>query len=258
MRVPVPVLTAATLAAIALAAACARPAPLPEDPAARWVALLDRAWGPESPATLQTYLGVRRALKPLVERHAEGIEQWSLREVSTRPLLGQAVLGVAMVRKSLDEELKTARLDLDDYTRLTLLVYGRWLRAVRPDPLPEARVLRTLQEVQIGLERQLAANPPEQPSEKRRLEERLAAVAFQARYLAPLATADKTKTLTSIDKETAAWLEAHRKDIEDLDFGLFDTAVPPRPRPKVERPAAAPDAEEPPPPPLPGEKNPAP
>jgi hypothetical protein len=43
---------------------------------------------------------------------------------------------------------------------------------------------------------------------------------------------DKKATLEAIDPATRGWLEAHRKQVEALDWLYFDTAPPPRSEPK--------------------------
>ncbi len=233
-------------AAAALAAVACRPgaAPSDEDPARRTARLLATAWGPESPAGLEKYLAIRKELKPLYDRYQEGIVQWSLREASTRPALTVALFGVMQLRRTLDEQLKKTGLTDEDYARMTMVVYGRWLRAVRSEDPPEKRPVRALQELAVGIERHLANNPPAEPADRKRLEERLAAVRFQLRYVAPFGLMDKAQTLAKLDKGTVGWLEQHRKEVEDLDMRLFDTAAPPRLRPEAKKgaPAAAPAA----------------
>jgi hypothetical protein len=241
-RRPVRLPAAALLIAVAVllpAPGCRRPAPAAESPRTRSARLFETAWGPESPDALGKYLEVRRALKPVFDRNAEAATQWAMREAGTRPLLLPSLFGVAQLRRTLDESLAKTGLSNDDYMRMTLLVYGRWLRSVRDEKPPEANVLRVLQEIALGTERHLAAHPPADAVEREKLSERLESARFQARYVAPIATADRAATLARIDKPTAQWLEAHRKEIEDLDFGLFDTAAPPRDRPEKKKPAPA-------------------
>ncbi len=203
------------------------------DQAARYRRLLEQAWGPETPERLETYLGIRERLKPLFEQYGDGIMQWALREASTRPVMVQAQFGVLQLRHALNAELERTGLHDDDYLRLTLLVYGRWLRSVRDEDPPEKNTLRALQEMEVGLSRRLANNPPEGAAERKKLQGRLASVSFQARYIAPFALLDKAATLARIDAATRGWLEAHRARIEALDFGPLDTAAPPRTRPEA-------------------------
>jgi hypothetical protein len=226
-------------APLLLVAGCRRSAGADETPAVRAARMFETAWGPERPDVLAKYLEVRRALKPVFERNAEAATQWALREASTRPMLLPAMFGVAQLRRTLDESLARTGLGSDDYMRLPLLVYGRWLRADRDEDPPETRVLRTLQEVALGSERHLRAHPPADPVERGKLAERFEAARFQARYVAPIAAMDRAATLARIDRPTAQWLEAHRKEIEELDFGLFDTAAPPRDRPQKKTAPAA-------------------
>jgi hypothetical protein len=235
-------------AAVAVAAAlCSAPAWSSGEPSdasgpdqsARYRRLLGEAWGPEPPERLDTYLGIREKLKPVFMQFGEGIIQWALREASTRPVVLQAQFGVVQLRRALDDELTRTGLTDDDFLRLTILVYGRWLRAVRADDPAEKSTLRALQELEVGLSRRLANNPPDDRDERRKLEDRLASVRFQARYIAPFGLLDKEATLGRIDPGTKAWLEAHRARIEETDFGAFDTAAPPRPKGARAAPARA-------------------
>lgn len=201
---------------------------LPENPVARHEALLNQAWGPESAQDLQKYLDLRRELKDTYDQFQDGIQQWSLREAGTAPLFGPAVLGVMNLRRRLDELLPKYGLTFEDYQRLTFLVYGRWVRAVADDPPPERRILRSLREMEIGVERTLAHNPPENETERLALENRLASIRHQARCVEPFGRMDKAATLERIDPETRVWMDEHREEIQKLSFGYFDTAAPPR------------------------------
>lgn len=201
---------------------------LPKDLTARHFALLDQAWGPESPETLQRFLEVRKEMKDYYDRYREGIQQWALREASTTPTYGQTVLGLMAMRQRVDEVLPQHQLTFDDFQRLTFLVYGRWLRAVQEGPPPERRVLRILREMEIGVDRTLAQNPPANPKELSVLETRLASIRHQAKCIEPFGRMDKLKTLDRLDPDTKIWLEAHRQEVEELSFGFFDTAAPPR------------------------------
>ena len=223
------VLLAVVLLALAVAA-CAGPGagPEPEDPTEHFFWSLERAWGPESPEILEKYLEVREELKPIYEEYEDGIQQWALRELGTRPTFGPSLLGMLRMRRERDRLLEEKGLSLPDWERLTILVYGRWLRAVRPDPPPEKRLVRVLGELEVGLSRRLANDPPEDPRERKKLEERLAAVRHQRRCLVPFGEMDKEATLAAIDPATRAWLEDHRDRIEAVDFRLLDTAPPPR------------------------------
>lgn len=225
-------LAALACAAAALGAAACRPSgpPADEDPARRTARLMATAWGPESPAALEKYLAIRKELKPIYDRYQEGVVQWSLREAATRPSLTVALFGVMQLRRTLDEQLKKTGLTDEDYARMTMVVYGRWLRAVRTEDPPEKRPTRALQELAIGLERHLANNPPADEAERKKLEDHLAAVKFQVRYVAPYGLMDKAQTLAKLDKATVSWLEQHRADVEAVDMRLFDTAAPPRQR----------------------------
>lgn len=198
--------------------------------AAHYVELLDRAWGPEPPERLAQFLEARRAIQPVYARYRDGIAQWALREASTRPLGYASIIGVLELRKALDAELARLGLSEDDYTRLAMLVYGRWLRAVRTEPAPEVHLLRSLQEIGVGLERQLKNHPPDDAATRAKLEDRLASVRFQARHVAVFALPAKAEVLARIDGATRQWLEAHRAEVEAVDFDLFDTAAPPRPK----------------------------
>ncbi len=214
--------------AVLLAGCGSGPGPEPEDPTEHFFWSLDRAWGPESPETLEKYLEVREALAPIYRQYEEGIQQWALRELGTRPTFGPSLLGMLRMRRERDRLLQEKGLSLPDWERLTILVYGRWLRAVRPDPPPEKRLVRVLGELEVGLARHLRNNPPEDPRERARLRERLAAVRHQRRCLAPFGEMDKAAVLARIDPATRKWLEDHRERIEAVDFRLLDTAPPPR------------------------------
>ncbi len=234
-RIAVP---AALLLALLVAGCAEKLAPEPEDPTEHFFWSLERAWGPESPETLEKYLEVREALQPIYEQYEEGIQQWALRELGTKPTFGPSLLGMLRMRRERDRLLEEKGLTLPDWERLTILVYGRWLRAVRPDPPPEKRLVRILGELEIGLERHLRNNPPEDPREKKRLEERLAAVRHQRRCLVPFGEMDKEKVLARIDPATRKWLEEHRDRIEAVDFRLLDTAPPPRKPAEPRKPGA--------------------
>jgi hypothetical protein len=192
--------------------------------------LLGAAWGPEPESRLEAYLEIREELKPIFERYAEGIVQWSLREAGTRPMFAPALMGVFRIRRTIDEQVEQRSLDFEDYQRLTVLVYGRWLRAVRESTPPERAVARALQELEVGLTRQLQNNPPEDPREREQISDRLEAVRHHLRFVRHFAFSetDKQKVLDRIDPGTREWLEANRERIESLDFGVFDTAPPPR------------------------------
>jgi hypothetical protein len=192
--------------------------------------LLGAAWGPEPESRLEAYLEIREELKPIFERYAEGIVQWSLREAGTRPMFAPALMGVFRIRRTIDEQIEQRPLDFEDYQRLTVLVYGRWLRAVREGTPPERAVARALQELEVGLKRQLENNPQEDPREREQISDRLEAVRHHLRFIRHFAfsEADKQKVLDRIDPGTREWLAANRERIESLDFGVFDTAPPPR------------------------------
>jgi hypothetical protein len=226
------------------AAGCAAPAEadgdLPEDPSERHLALLHRAWGPESPETLEHYLATREQIVDRYRKFEHGLRQLALREASTQPLFGPALLGAGMLRKDLENALEERGLTFADYQRLTMLVYGRWLRAVRDQPLPERRVVRVLQELEAALERRLERNPPEAPEERAQLENRLASVRHQKRFVSEYIRYEPVEVLERIDPATRSWLEEHRARIEDLDFGLFDTMAPPRSRPEASQPPGGP------------------
>jgi hypothetical protein len=203
---------------------------LPDDPTARHEAIARAAWGPESPETLQKYLESRAALDPIYRNYEDGIQNWALREAATGRVFGPTLIGVASMRKRIDDEAGQRGLTFDDYQRLTILVYGRWLRATRDPPVPEERVVRTLKEIEVGLARQLenAAHSDDVSIDTAALEARLASVRHQAKYLEPYATMDRQATLDAIDPATRAWLGEHRAEIEKLDWAYFDTVPPPR------------------------------
>lgn len=203
---------------------------LPEDPEARYEAIAASAWGPESPEALARYLETRQVLKPSYDGYREGIQNWALREASTGRAFGPTLLGVAAMRKKLDDEAAKRGLTFDDYQRMTILVYGRWLRASRPGPLPEEGVVRTLKEMEVGLGRQLdkAAASGDVSIDTAAIQARIDSIRHQLRFLEPYATMDKEATLAAIDPATRGWLEEHRKEIEELDWLYFDTAPPPR------------------------------
>jgi hypothetical protein len=192
--------------------------------------LLDSAWGPASPQELEAYLSVREALLPIFEKYADGIVQWALREAGTRPMFGKGLMGVFRMRGEIDDQLENQPLDFGDYRRLTVLVYGRWLRAVREEAPPERSVARALQELELGLSRQLENNPPEDERERAQLADRLAAVRHHLRFIRHFAFSeqDKREILERIDAATREWLGAHRERVASLDFGVFDTAPPSR------------------------------
>jgi len=186
------------------------------------------AWGPEKPEDLEAYLAVREAMEPIFAKRRRGVTQWALREAGTEPLLLEGILGVAEMRKQREEALEEHALVSEDYLRLTALVYGRWLRAVREADPPEKRLVRILREMKIGLARQLKNNPPDDEKELAEVERRLASVTHQVEWIAVFGDPEKEDTLSRIDAETRKWLEEHRERIEEFDFGLFDTAPPPR------------------------------
>ncbi|MFN7964500.1 MAG: hypothetical protein U0V87_02285 [Acidobacteriota bacterium] len=221
--------------AVATTTGCNRSS-LPSDASQRTLVLMEQAWGPESADTLQKFLKVRQELKPVFEANAEAIEQHSLREASTRPLLIGAIKGLFELRRVVDSELKTQGLTMDDYQRLTILVYGRWLRSVRTEDPPEKRITRVLQELEVAVSRRVANDLFGSPKEKQSEQDRLASIRHQLQFVAAFGLADKSATLARIDGPTKSWLEQHRKEIEDADFGLFDTAAPERTRPKVAKP----------------------
>ncbi len=203
---------------------------LPDDPAARHEAIARTAWGPESPETLEKYLASRSALDPVYRNYEDGIQNWALREAATGRAFGPALIGVGSMSRKIETEAASRGLTSDDYQRLTVLVFGRWLRATRDGPIPEERVVRTLKEIEVGLARQLAnaATSDDVSIDTAALEARLASVRHQAKFLEPYATMDKAATLEAIDPATRAWLEQHRKQIEALDWFYFDTIGPPR------------------------------
>ena len=199
-------------------------------PSKEYFRLLDRAWGPEPAEKLDAFLAVREELKPIFERYHDGMIQWSLREAGTRPMFSAALFGVFKFRRELDQLLQEKVIDFDDYRRLSILVYGRWLRAVRDEVPPERHLARSLQELDVGIERHLAHNPPGKARERQALEERLAAVRHHLACVKHFAfsEADKREVIERIDPRTRAWLEEHRARVEELDFGVFDTAPPSR------------------------------
>jgi hypothetical protein len=205
-------------------------AALPDDESERRRAILERAWGPEPAERLETFLELRRTIQPRIEKHNDAIQQLALRHAATRPVVGKGVFGVGLVRADLERALREVGLEYSDYMRLTALVYGRWLRAVRDQPPPEKRVIRALQEMEIGIERRLANNPPEDPKKAHALQERLRSVRHQIEFLEPYGAMDPETVLERIHPDTRAWLEEHRQEIEELDFVFFDTAPPPRTR----------------------------
>ena len=223
------------LIAALLAGGFAVATPGEDDPVAKYRILLRTAWGPESPENLEKFLEIRQALSKYVfdDRYQNGIQQWALREAGTMPSFGPALFGVISMRRKTDEMLKERGLEMKDFQRMTMLVYGRWLRAVREDPPPENELSRALLELEAGLERHLEHNPPEESKKRAKLADRLAAVKHQLEYLRPFVMDQGTKrqVLARIDAGTRDWLEGHREQIESLDFRFFDTAPPPRPRP---------------------------
>jgi hypothetical protein len=230
------VATAVVLAAlIGGSTACHRES-LPSDHIQHTLMLMNRAWGPESPDTLQKYLEVRQALKPVYAANADGLEQHSLREASTRPILIAALKGLLDMRREADAQLATRGLTMDDYLRLTILVYGRWLRAVRSEDPPEKRVTRVLQELEVAVSRRLEHSTPGSPNELKGEQDRLASIRHQLRFVAPYGIADKTATLARLDTATKTWLEQHQAEIQECDFRLFDTAAPERVRPQRPKP----------------------
>ncbi len=219
------------LGAAAVGGACAPR--LPQDPAARHEAIAARAWGPESPEALQKFLESKQALRESYESYQDGIQNWALREAATGRSLGPSLIGVASMRKRLEEEAAKRGLSADDYQRLSIVVFGRWLRASRPGPPPEAKVVRTLKEMEVGLTRQLdnAAASSDISIDTAALQKRLESIRHQLRFLEPYATMDKDATLAAIDSSTRAWLEEHRKEVEELDWVYFDTVPPARGEP---------------------------
>jgi hypothetical protein len=196
--------------------------------------LMNAAWGPEETEVLQKYLEIRTELKPVFETHREGLTNHALREASVRPTIGAGVIGLLEMKNALEKLLREKGLTIDDYLRLTCLVYGRWLRAVRSDDPPERRVVRMLQELEFALSRRLRQNPPESPAERSKLEDRLDAVRYQLKFVAPFGLIDRAAVLARIDAGTKAWLESKRAQLEAADFGVFDTAAPERVKPTPE------------------------
>lgn len=211
---------------------------LPEDPAERQAAILARAWGPESPRTLERFLAVRAGLKPTFEENREALIQHSLREVSSRPLVLAAVKGLMQLREQADRLLAEQQLSFDDYLRLTALVYGRWLRSVREEEIPERRLTRMLQEMEVVVQRHLERAPPGIKKERETLESRLASIRHQLKWVSLYGLQDKAATLQRIDPATRAWLEQHRSEIEANSFDIFDTAAPERTKPPAANPPA--------------------
>ncbi len=208
----------------------------PASPTDAQIELLATAWGPESPENLEHFLEVREGISHFVfdRRYQIGIQQWALREAGTMPSFGPALFGVLSMRRETDKLLEERGLTMRDFLRMTILVYGRWLRATREGPPPEVDVIRALQELQVGIERHLANNPPEKDGDRERLVQRLAAVKHQLRFLRPYNMDDdfKKRVLERIDPATRKWLEEHRERIEKVDFRYFDTAPPARDRPQ--------------------------
>ncbi len=219
------------LAGMAVACGGAGAKNLPNDDTARREILLQVAWGPEQPDVLERYIAVREQIAPRFRKFETGLTQYALREAATRPVLGKALLGATLLRKDLETALKENELTFSDYERLTILVYGRWLRAVRGETPPEQRIARVLQELEVSIARHLENNPPEKRQERERLADRLASVRHQLRFIAPFALMKPDETLAAIDPATKQWLEEHRERIEELEFGVFDTMPPPRKRP---------------------------
>lgn len=212
---------------------------LSDDPAERHRQLFEQAWGPEDPERLTAYLEAKAQIEPRFRQYEDALRQYSLREVSTQPLFGPAMLGANLLRRDLDTALEAHGLSFADYQRLTILIYGRWLRSVREEDPPEVRIVRVLQELELGLTRRLENNPPE-GQDRAKLEARLASVSHQRLFLSPYATQDKEAVLARIDAGTRGWLEANRAKIEALDFDTFDTMAPPRTKP--EKPGPPPGA----------------
>lgn len=230
-----PALALAVAAVLISAAACVPGGgnsgggePSAEDPVARHKWLFAKAWGPESPEVLASYLEVRKTIAPRFHQYEDGLRQYALREVSTQAIFGPAMLGATLMRRDLERALEEHGLTFTDYQRLTILVYGRYLRASRAEAVPETRLVRVLQELEIALSRRLANNSPQSDTERQGLEERLASVSHQRLFLSPYAAMNKERVLARIDPATKAWLDERRADIEALDFDIFDTLVPPR------------------------------
>ncbi len=190
--------------------------------------ILDEAWGPETPDTLEKFLEVREGLLPIYEQHEMPIQQWALREAATAPTLGPSLFAVFNMAKKVRSLSSERGLSYGDFLRLTYLVYGRWLRATKDEPQQEVFLLRALRELEVGLDRHITNNPPEDEAELAKLVVRLASVRHQIDFLRPFAFTDKARVLARIDAKTRAWLEANRARIEKVDFRFFDTAPPPR------------------------------
>jgi len=212
----------------AICAAC-RGAATPPDSGSvleRHQSLWAAAWGPESPEKLQKFLDVRRAVVPLYRESGETVQNWALQEASSLPALGQGALSVMHLLRTMKEEGEKVGLTQDDLDRLTMLVYARWLRAVSAEPPPERRTVRMLREMEVGIERHLANNPPPVERSRAALQRRLERVKRQAELLTPIAAMDKRAVLERIDPATRRWCEQHRAEIEELTFGYLDTTPP--------------------------------
>ena len=192
------------------------------------LALFEKAWGPESPETLEKYLAVRQAIQQRMEEYSGNVTQYALREASTHSALAPILMSVTLVRKGLEDALQAQGLEFDDYQRLTIMVYGRWMRASSEADAPEVRIVRTLQEIEVGLSRQIANGNFVDDDERELVESRHASVRHQARFLAPFAFMDKETVLAGLDAGTVAWLEERRADFEAVDYGIFDTMAPQR------------------------------
>jgi len=192
--------------------------------------LLVEAWGPETPETLEAFLKVREGIQESYLKHEVPIQQWALREASTMPTIGPSIFAVLNIAREVRDLCEEHGLSYRDYQRLTYLVYGRWLRAVREEKPREALLVRVLQELEIGLARRIDNNPPEDERELQKLHTRLASVRHQIEFVQPFAFKDKQAVLEHIDPVTKTWLEQERERIEGLDFRFFDTAPPPRDR----------------------------
>ncbi len=220
------------LLAVGFALALVAPAFATADPKTEedFRALIRAAWGPEKPEVLEHFLEIREGLLPTYTKYEMPIQQWALREAGTAPTIGPSLLAIFSLAKKVRDLGAERNMGYGDYQRLTYLVYGRWLRAVREGEPREFFLIRALRELEQGITRHLANNPPEEPEELEELETRLASVRHQIEFLRPFAFRNKQAVLDHIDPETRAWLEAHRERIEKLDFHFFDTAPPPRDR----------------------------
>lgn len=221
--------------------ACQKGGGREEDAAAKYFRVLDSAWGPETPQNLEKFLAVREGLLPIYQSHANWINELALRHAGGGALNADGMLGLVLMSKEMEQQLTKQGLTDEEFSRMTMLVYGRWLRASSSAPLVETKALRSLQEQQEVIKRRLANNPPTDPQEMKALKRRLDGINYQIPFMAVWGLMDKKATLARIDPATAKWLTEHRSEIERLSFGDLDTAGPTPPG-EEKKPAAPPKA----------------